>query len=119
MPDETGAIPEVQVGYDFASYDEATAGEAEDTAGWMVGLGWKDAFIDGNRAGVALGSAQAATNIKGGGSDPEEDNTRWEAYYQFNVNDGVSVTPALFGGSDIGAADKDITGAVLLTEFRF
>jgi len=121
-PNESGAIPEVQVGYDFASYDEATAGEAEETAGWMVGLGWKDAFIDGNRAGFALGSAQAATAVKSGAtrtSDPEEDNTRWEAYYQFNVNDGVSITPAVFGGSDIGAADQDVTGAVLLTEFKF
>ena len=119
-PVETGAIPEIQVGYDFASYDEATSGEAEETAGWMVGFGWKDAFIDGNRAGVAYGSAQAATAIKGGGSsDPEEDNTRWEAYYQFQVNDGVSVTPAIFGGSDIGTADNDVNGAVLLTEFRF
>ncbi|WP_269613499.1 iron uptake porin [Prochlorococcus marinus] len=121
-PQETGAIPEVQVGYDFASYDEATAGEAEDTAGWMVGLGWKDLFIDGNRAGVAFGSAQAATSVKSGGSvteDPEEDNTRWEAYYTFKVNDGVSVTPAIFGGSDTGAANQDVNGAVLLTEFRF
>ena len=119
-PDEAGAVPEVQVGYDFASYDEPAAGEAEDTSGWMVGLGWTDLFIDGNRAGVAYGSAQAASSLKGtSADDPEEDNTRWEAYYTFKVNDGVSVTPAIFGGSDIGAADKDVNGAVLLTEFRF
>ena len=112
----------MQVGYDFASYDEATAGEAEETEGWMLGLGWKDVFIDGNRAGFAIGSAQAATKVKSGGTvteDPEEDNTRWEAYYQFQVNDGVSITPAVFGGTDVGAADKDVNGAVLLTEFRF
>ena len=118
-PDETGAIPEVQLGYDFASYDEATAGEAEDTAGWMIGLGWKDLVVDGNRGGVAFGTAQYATEIKGGGTDPEEDNTRWEAYYQFQVNDGVSITPAIFGGSKIGADDVEVVGGVVLTEFRF
>jgi len=121
-PDETGAVPEVQVGYDFANYDEATTGEAEDTAGWMIGLGWKDLFVDGNRAGFAYGSAQAATKVKGGGSDPEEDNTRWEAYYTFKVNDGVSITPAVFGSGDTGSTSSneyDITGGVLLTEFRF
>ena len=118
-PETTGSIPDVQVGYDFASYDEAADTDAEDTAGWMIGLGWKDVFVDGNRAGFAFGSAQAATSYKGTGSDPEEDNTRWEAYYTFKVNDGVSVTPAIFGGSDIGAADKDVNGGVLLTEFRF
>ena len=96
-PETTGSIPDVQVGYDFATYDEATDTDAEDTAGWMIGLGWKDVFIDGNRAGFAYGSAQAATSYKGTGSDPEEDNTRWEAYYTFKVNDGVSVTPAIFG----------------------
>jgi len=118
-PDEKGGIPEFQVGYDFASYDEATAGQATDSQGWMVGLGWKDLGTEGSRAGIAFGSAQAATEYNGAGSDPEEDNARWEAYYTFKVNDGVSVTPAVFGGSDIGAADNDVTGGVLLTEFRF
>jgi hypothetical protein len=118
-PDETGAIPEIQVGYETASMDSPSAGQAEDTSGWMIGLGWKDLFVDGNRAGVAFGSRQAATGIKGGGSDPSEDNTVWEAYYEFKINDGVTVTPAVFGSTDVEAEGKDITGAVLLTEFRF
>ena len=118
-PDSTGAVPSVQIGYDTASFDEATAGQAEDTAGWMLGLSWKDLFMDGNSAGFAIGSEMAATNIKGGGDDPSEDNSVWEAYYTFKVNDGVSVTPAIFGSTDVSGADKDVTGAVLLTEFRF
>jgi len=128
-PAETGTIPEIQVGYDFASIDDAAAGEAEETEGWMVGLGWKDLFIDGNRGGIAFGSRQAATKVKSGGtltSDPEKDNTVWEAYYTFKVNDGVSVTPAIFGGTDVANTDTssnadvtDVQGAVVLTEFRF
>ena len=118
-PDSTGAVPSVQIGYDTASFDEATAGQAEDTAGWMLGLTWKDLFMDGNSAGFAIGSEMAATNIKGGGDDPSEDNSVWEAYYTFKVNDGVSVTPAIFGSTDVSGKDKDVNGAVLLTEFRF
>ena len=118
-PDSTGSIPEIQVGYDMASVDNAASGDPDEMSGWMVGLGWKDLFIDGNRAGVAFGSRQAATSYVGTGSDPSEDNFVWEAYYTFKVNDGVSVTPAVFGGSDVEAADKDVNGAVLLTEFRF
>jgi len=121
-PDETGSIPEVQIGYDFGTYDEATAGEAEDIAGWMIGLGWKDLFIDGNRGGVAFGSRMAATSVKSGGTvteDTAEDNQVWEAYYTFKVNDGVSITPAIFGGSDVEESGKDTQGAVLLTEFKF
>ena len=118
-PETSGAVPSVQVGYDTASFDEATAGQAEETEGWMIGLNWKDLFIDGNSAGVAFGSEMAATEIKGGGTDPSEDNSVWEAYYTFKVNDGVTITPAVFGGSDVEADGNDVNGAVVLTEFRF
>jgi len=121
-PEETGVVPDVQLGLDWANIDGADTGEADETAGWMIGLGWKDLFIDGNRAGVALGSRQSATSVKGGGSDPEEDNSVWEAYYTFKVNDGVSVTPAIFGGTDLTNSSGNVTdvdGAVLLTEFKF
>jgi len=119
-PESTGAIPAVQVGYDAGTYDEQSDGEAENIAGWMIGLGWKDVFIDGNSAGFALGSRMIATDYRGThASDVSEDNSVWEAYYTFKVNDGVSVTPAIFGGSDVEATNKDISGAVLLTEFRF
>ena len=33
--------------------------------------------------------------------------------------DGVTVTPAVFGGNDVQSKGKDINGAVLLTEFKF
>ncbi len=121
-PDTTGSIPEVQVGYDIASVDNAAAGDPDEMTAWMVGLGWKDLFIDGGRAGVAFGSRQAATSYVAGGAtteDPSEENFVWEAYYTFKVNDGVSVTPAVFGGSDVVGTDQDVNGAVLLTEFRF
>jgi len=124
-PEEVGSMPEVQLGYDFANISGADAGEAKETEGWMIGLGWKDLFMDGNRAGVAFGSRQAATSVASGGtvtSDPESDNSVWEAYYTFKINDGVSVTPAVFGGSDLTNASgtvTDVEGAVVLTEFRF
>jgi len=118
-PDVSGSIPQVQLGYDVASVDDAESGSPDTMRAWMVGLGWTDLFIDGNRAGVAFGSRQAATSFKGSGSDDAEDNNVWEAYYTFKINDGVSITPAVFGGSDVEAEDNDVRGAVLLTEFRF
>ena len=66
-----------------------------------------------------FGSRQAATSYNGAGTDPAEDNSVWEAYYTFKVNDGVTVTPAVFGGSDVEAEGKDVNGAVVLTEFKF
>ena len=118
-PDTTGAVPSVQVGYDFSNINDAGTGHADETAGWMVGLGWSDLWVDGNKAGIALGSRVSAQSIVGGGDDPADDNTVWEAYYTFKINDGVSVTPAVFGGEDTSDGDEEISGAVLLTEFRF
>ncbi|WP_413683992.1 iron uptake porin [Prochlorococcus sp. MIT 1011] len=118
-PETSGSVPQVQVGYDVASVDDAAVGDPDEMSAWMVGLGWTDLFVDGNRAGVAFGSRQAATSYNGAGSDPAEDNTVWEAYYTFKVNDGVSITPAIFGGSDVEADGKDVNGAVVLTEFKF
>ena len=86
----------------------------------MVGLGWSDVLIDGNKAGLAFGSRQHATDYAGtGGPDVADSNRVWEAYYTFKVNDGVSITPAIFGGTEVEAADNDVNGAVILTEFRF
>jgi len=118
-PDESGAVPQVQIGYDVATVDNAADGDPDEMQAWMVGLGWTDLFMDGNRAGVAFGSRQSATSFAGTGADPADDNTVWEAYYTFKINDGVTITPAVFGGSDVEADGKDVNGAVVLTEFRF
>ena len=45
-PDETGSIPEVQLGIDWADIDGASTGEADATSGWLIGLGWKDLTED-------------------------------------------------------------------------
>jgi len=119
-PDTTGAVPSVQLGFDTANIDDSGANGVTETKGWMVGLGWDDVLIDGNRAGLAFGSRQHATDYAGaGGSDVANDNRVWEAYYTFKVNDGVSITPAVFGGTEVEAANQDVTGGVILTEFRF
>jgi len=119
-PDESGAVPQVQVGYDVASVDDAAVDSPDEMEAWMIGLGWTDLFMDGNTAGIAFGSRQNATSYQGTKTkDSAKDNTVWEAYYSFKVNDGITITPAIFGGSDVQADEHDVNGAVLLTEFRF
>ncbi len=123
-PENTGAIPAIQLGYDIRSIDDdGKTGSTEETAQWMVGLMWQDAFVDGNTAGVAFGQRQYATEIVGGADDPADDNFVWEAYYTFKVSDNISVTPAIFGGEDTynGASDgsDDISGGLVQTTFRF
>jgi len=118
-PDETGSIPSVQFGYDLSDIEDNGNGATE-ADGWMVGLMWDDVVADGNRVGVAFGSRVAATSMGGTGTaDAAEDNTVWEAYYSFKVNDGVTITPAIFGGEETYDGTEDISGGIVLTEFRF
>ena len=110
-PEETGsATPSVSVGFDTS---ETSADTNSNTNMYFVGLQWQDMFQADDRIGLAFGQPQKR-------EDETTDPFAWEAYYQFQVNDSVTLTPAVFGGSDRnGEATGDITGAVLETTFKF
>jgi len=123
VPEEVGFMPSIQAGFDARSIDGTASGEVKETASWMIGLMWRDVVVDGNRAGIAFGSRQYATEFNTTGTDSADDNLVWEAYYDFKVNDYMTVTPAIFGGSDTydGASDNsdDIFGGIVQTTFKF
>ena len=110
-PEETGsAVPSISVGYDVSETAHSTNST---TDMYFVGLQWQDLFSPDDRVGVALGQPQKR-------DDETTDPFAWEAYYQFQVNDSVSVTPAVFGGTDRnGTAGADLTGVVVETTFKF
>ena len=110
-PEETGsAVPSISVGYDVS---ETAASTNSQTDMYFVGLQWQDMFSADDRIGLAFGQPQKR-------EDETVDPFAWEAYYQFQVNDSVSVTPAVFGGSDRnGTAGSDLTGVVVETTFKF
>jgi len=62
---------------------------------WSVGLQWLDALAKGNAAGFAVGQPIFATSLNGN-ITPNDGNYMWEWWYQFQVSDSLSVTPALF-----------------------
>ena len=110
-PEETGtATPSISVGFDTSETD---ADSNSNTTMYFVGLTWQDMFQADDRIGLAFGQPQKR-------EDETTDPFAWEAYYQFQVNDSVSVTPAVFGGVDRnGSADADLTGVVVETTFKF
>ena len=112
-PENSGtATPEVSVGYDWSSIDGAAA-TVDETDAYFVGLTWKDLFQADDKIGVALGQPQTR-------EDETVDPFMWEAYYSFKANDSVTITPAIFGGSDVdGTAGNDVSGAVIETTFKF
>ena len=99
-PAEGGWIPSISAGIDFGFADGQFDGNAEAVKGWMVGLNWKDAFMDGNKLGVGFGSYSSyATSVKGQGW-PDDENFAVEVYYDFRVTDNIQVTPAIFWVDD-------------------
>ena len=100
------------MGYDTTSYDGAPSASDSSDA-WFAGLTWQDTFQADDKIGIAFG--QPTTN-----EDESTDPFAYELYYSYMVNDSVSVTPSIFGGTDrAGTADEDMTGAVIQTTFKF
>ena len=112
-PDNAGtATPSISVGFDTTEYDGAPSGGSNSTA-YFVGMNWTDMFQADDKIGLAFG--QPTTN-----EAESVDPFAYELYYSFKPNDSVTVTPAVFGGTDrTGTAGADIFGAVLETTFTF
>ena len=112
-PENVGtATPSISVGFDTTEYDGAPSSGSNSTA-YFVGLNWQDMFQADDKIGLAFG--QPTTN-----EAESVDPLAYELYYSFKPNDSVTVTPAVFGGTDrTGTAGADIFGAVLETTFKF
>ena len=60
-------------------------------------------FQDNDYIGIGFGQPLKSTSTVGGGTagDDALSPFLWELTYSFKVNDGVTVIPAIFGGTDI------------------
>jgi hypothetical protein len=115
QPSESGWVPSVSAGYGY-NFVSGTTGrtDATDSDSWFVGLQWKDAFVAGNAAGIAVGQAPSAETA--GVSDA----TMLEFFYKFQVTDNISITPALFYvDSNQRYQDSGKFGGVIQTKFTF
>ena len=117
-PEEASWIPSVSAGwgYNSISMKKANFGangglgvpgvsgtiNGATSQSWYVGLQWADAFMKGNSLGMAVGqptfvtSWKNNTDINGGSDFVADGNYAWEWWYQFQVTDNISVTPALY-----------------------
>ena len=118
-PENSGtAMPEISVGYDSITFDSHPL-KVTEGSGYFVGLGWQDMIQADDRIGIALGQPVKATQVSSG-TLSEVEPFLWEAYYSFKPNDSITITPAIWGGTDVeSATDEDIFGAMLTTVFKF
>ena len=109
--DSSTALPSISVGYDTSETD---ASSNSNTTAYFVGLNWTDVFNADDKIGLAFGQPQ---RVEGETIDP----FLYELYYKYKVNDSVSITPTIFGGTSKNSsnAEADMTGYLLQTTFKF
>jgi len=102
-PENSGWIPSISTGwgYNKTSTKDNAFIESSASQSWYVGLQWADAFLKGNTFGMAVGQPTFVTSVdfKSDYSDSKyvgDGNYAWEWWYQFQVTDNISVTPAIY-----------------------
>jgi len=98
QPDDSGWIPSISAGWglNHTRYEDPDdEGQVGISQSWSVGLQWRDAFLEGNVIGMAIGQAPFATHLRGG-AIPNDGNLVWEVWGMWQVSDAISITPALF-----------------------
>ena len=105
------AAPSISVGYDTSETDASTN---SNTTAYFVGLNWTDVINADDKIGLAFGQPQ---KVEGETIDP----FLYEIYYKYKVNDSVSITPTIFGGTSKNdkSAETDMTGYLIQTTFKF
>ena len=81
-----------------------------DTTQYFVGLQWDE--VGPGTLGVALGNTGAIT-------EGSEETTMYEVFYNYPVNDGVTITPVIYSKETVGADNDDHTGILVKTSFSF
>jgi len=110
-PSDTGAIPSISVGYEIGD----AQGLAETTQ-WFVGLQWDEAGPGTFGAAIGTTGAQTDTNTHLSTGDPVL--VMYEAFYSYEVNDGVTITPLIYSKETVAGSD-DLTGIMVKTSFSF
>ena len=117
QPSKSGWLPSISGGYGINS---SSGGDLRTSQSWMVGLQWNDVLAEGNSFGMGVGQPALATATRNGAAS-ESGVWAWEWWYQWQVSDAISVTPAIFvlnnpWGNQAGGNQ---VGALIKTSFRF
>jgi len=100
-------LPSISVGYETGDIGGAAAGVDENTS-FFVGLTWDE--VGPGSAGIALGHSTR---------EGSEEEYMYEAYYEYPVNDGMTITPLVFTKENATAGQDDTTGVMVKTSFSF
>ena len=117
QPATSGWLPSISAGYGINS---SSGGDLTTSQSWMVGLQWSDVLAKGNSFGMGLGQPSFATATSNG-TPAESGVWAWEWWYQWQISDAISVTPAVFylNNPEGNQGGANQFGALVKTSFRF
>ena len=101
-------LPSISVGYETVDIGGAAA-TVDEKESFFTGLTWDE--VGPGSLGVAVGYSNIVE-----GSDEEY---MYEAYYEYPVNDGMTITPLVFVKEVAAAGKDDTTGVMVKTSFSF
>ena len=101
-------LPSISVGYEIVDLG-GEASTADEKESFFVGLTWDE--VGPGSAGVAAGYSNIVE-----GTDEE---FMYEAYYEYPINDGMTITPLVFIKEEADAGKDDTTGVMVKTSFSF
>jgi Carbohydrate-selective porin, OprB family/S-layer homology domain len=81
--------------------ENLTTADADYFMSWMAGAGVKDLFVPGSLLAVAAGQPF----IVQGQAGPQQ--TNFEGFYRFPINDNITITPAVMLITDVNNANSD------------
>lgn len=123
-PEDSSIIPSISAGFGQSYLSGDFSGQyAETFSSWMVGLQWSDVFLEGNSLGGAIGQGQFVSSRNKG--TPDDGNYVMELWYNYQVTDNISITPAIYWlsrpyGDNTPQGDSlGVLGGVVQTTFKF
>ena len=102
----------ISAGYEVGALQNATSDEADETESYFIGV---DTEVGPGTLGVAYGTYGTQTEA----ANVMPDRMMYEAYYSYDVNDGMTITPLIYTVEGSSATDEDETGIMVKTSFSF
>ncbi len=106
---DTDGLPSISVGYEYGEDDSEVAASDEYT-NVFLGLQWDE--VGPGTLGLGMGTRVNTV-------EDTDEQYQYEAFYDYAINDGMTITPVIFV-KDVSAANTDdTTGVMLRTSFSF
>jgi len=106
---EAEGMPSISAGYESGEADPAVGADF-DVSSWFVGLSWDE--VGPGSAGVAIGTKTPTV-------EDTDEQLMYEAYYSYDLNDGMTITPLVFVKQNSTTGTDDDTGVMVKTSFSF